>query len=218
MGGYFSTRWGAEQVRETTDALLKLDVRWLHRVGGLRPGATMFPSWSRARDGQPSGSIVTIMDPDRPVLTLKYSTQRPGEDWQPVKESVWLDSTPCNYGGERPWFLCPGCNSRRAVLFSVGGRFRCRQCHDLAYSSTREDPTERAIRRCAELRSKIGGGWGQPVWTIPPKPDDMTWRRYGRIVDQLVVEIRRASGIFDDQLNQMTSRIDQLIAQREMMR
>jgi hypothetical protein len=156
VGGYFSTRWGAEQVRQTTDALLKLDVRWLHRVEGLQPGATTVPSWSR--QGQPSGSIVVTMDPDRPVLILKYSTQRPGEDWQPVRESVWLDSTPCNYGGNRTWFLCPGCGTRRAVLFSVGGRFRCRQCHDLAYSSSREDPTERAIRRCAELRSKIGGG------------------------------------------------------------
>ncbi len=216
MGGYFSTRWRSEHVRQTTDALMKLDVRWLHRVGGLRPGATTFPSWPLG--GKPNGSIATVMDGDRPVLTLEYSTQRPGEDWQPIKESVWLDSTPCNYGGDRTWFLCPSCGTRRAVLFSVGGRFRCRQCHDLAYSSTREDPTERAIRRCAELRSKIGGGWGQPVWTIPPKPDGMSWRRYDRIVAQLVVEIRRASGVFDAKLARMTNDLDQLIARREMLR
>lgn len=216
MGGYFSTRWGAENVRQETDPLLKLDIRWLHRVGGLRPGAITTPSWSR--HGKPSGSIVTIRNRDRPILTLTYSTQRPGEDWQPFREDVWLDTTPCNYGGERTWFLCPGCNSRRAVLFSVGGRFRCRQCHDLAYSSTREDATERAIRRCAELRSKIGGGWGQPVWTIPPKPDGMSWRRYSRIVDQLVVEIDRATDVFNAKMDQMTSRIDQLITQRKMMR
>jgi hypothetical protein len=218
MGGYFSTRWGAEHVRQDTDPLLKLDVRWLHRIGALRPGAIATPAWTRARDGAPSGSIVTIRDRDRPVLTFDYRTRRPGEGWQPVRETVWLDTTACNYGGDRPWFLCPGCQSRRAVLFSVGVRFRCRVCHDLAYTSTREDPTERAIRRCAELRSRIGGGFGQPVWTIPPKPDSMTWRRYSRIVDQLLVEINRASGLLDDRLSRMTSEIDRLLAQRKAMR
>ena len=84
--------------------------------------------------------IVTIMNRDRPRLTLDYSTSRDGEtEWSPRKEHIRLDSTPCNYGGERTWFLCPHCRNRRAVLFSAGGVFACRQCHDLAYASTRED-------------------------------------------------------------------------------
>jgi hypothetical protein len=217
MGGYFSTRWGSERTRQDTDPLLKLDVRWLHRIGALRPGAVATPSWTRARDGAPSGTITTIMRDDA-ILILDYRTRRAGEDWQPVRERVALDRTPCHYGGERVWFRCPECHSRRAVLFSVDGRFRCRACHDLAYTSTREDPHERALRRCAELRSKIGGGFGQPVWTIPPKPDGMTYRRYCKIVAQLQVEIARASGLLDDRLSRMTSEIDQLLAQREAIR
>ncbi len=130
------------------------------------------PAWTRG--GKPSGAIMTIMQRDRPCLVLDYRTKRPGDDWQPVRETVWLDTTPCHYGGSRPWFLCPGCNIRRAVLFSLGGRFRCRGCHDLAYSSAREDDLDRALRRCAELRRMIGGDFGHPVWTIPPKPDGMT--------------------------------------------
>jgi hypothetical protein len=216
MGGYDSTRWNYERIRQDTDPLLKLDVRWLNRVGALRPGAMANPSWSRR--GEPSGSIVTIMSQTRPCLNLSYSTQRPGEEWQPVKESVWLDTTPCNFGGGRIWFLCPGCNCRRAVLFSVGGRFRCRTCHDLAYTSTREDAQDRAIRRCAELRCKLGGSFGQPIWTIPPKPVGMTYRRYHRIVAQLIVEIHRCEAYMDAWYDNKMSDIDRLLAMREQAR
>jgi hypothetical protein len=153
MGGYDATRWNDERIRQDTDPLRRLDVRLLNRIGALRPGAMAHPSWSRR--GEPSGNILTIMSRTRPCLTLSYSTQRPGEEWQPVRESVWLDATPCHFGGERIWFLCPGCNRRRAVLFSVGGRFRCRQCHDLAYTSTREDAQDRSIRRDTKLHSRL---------------------------------------------------------------
>lgn len=216
MGGFSSTRWGSEWTRQTTDALLKLDVRWLNRIGALRPGAIATPTWSRGEE--PSGSIVTIRHRNRPCLTLRYSTQRPGEEWQPVEETVWLETTPCNYGGDRTWFRCPGCDSRRAVLFSVSGRFRCRQCHDLAYSSTREDAMDRAFRRCAELRTNIGGSFGQPVWTIPPKPDGMTWRRYDRIVAQLRIEIDRTTGMSEARIDQLRNEFDKLIAQRKAFR
>lgn len=216
MGGYDSTRWNYERIRQDTDPLLKLDVRWLNRIGALRPGAMAHPSWSCR--GEPSGNILTIMSQTRPCLTLSYSTQRPGEDWQPVREAVWLDTTPCHYGGERMWFLCPGCNRRRAVLFSVGGRFRCRTCHDLAYTSTRESSFDRAIRRCAELRCKLGGSFGQPIWTIPPKPDGMTYRRYNRIVAKLIAEIDRCEASMDAWYDTKMSDIDKLLAGRERAR
>lgn len=185
-------------------------------MGVLQPGAMANPSWSRR--GEPSGSIVTFMQQDRPCLMLSYSTQRPGEEWQPVKEAVWLETTTCNFGGERVWFLCPGCHRRRAVLFSVDGRFRCRMCHDLAYSSTREDPQDRAIRRCAELRCKIGGSFGQPIWTIPPKPYGMTSRRYNRIVAKLIDEIHRCESCMDAWLDKKVSDLDRLLAERDHAR
>jgi hypothetical protein len=216
MGDYFSTRWRWEPTRQDTDPLLKLDVRWLNRIGALHPGAMATPSWSRR--GEPSGSIVTIMDCDRPCLTLSYRTQRAEEDWTPVEETVWLETTACHFGGDRVWFLCPGCHARRAVLFSVQGRFRCRICHDLAYSSTREDPQERAIRRCAELRCKLGGSFGQPIWTIPPKPDGMTYRRYHHISNMLIAEIHRCEGHMDAWLENKISDLDALLGERERTR
>ena len=45
--------------------------------------------------------------------------------------------TPCNYGGSRPWFLCPGCDRRAAILYVEGGRLLCRPCLGLSYPSQR---------------------------------------------------------------------------------
>jgi len=197
MGGYGSTRWTWERTRHDTDPLLSLDVRWMKRSGYLRPGAFATVSWSCR--GEPSGTIVTRMNRDGDCLTLDYKTRANGEtDWTPHQQPVWLDTTPCNYGGERSWFLCPGCHGRRAVLFSVGGVFRCRACHDLAHSSTREDAMERSIRRIQTLQKRLGGGgYGVPIWKIPAKPDGMHWEAYERLVSQLRYELHRQDGFFD---------------------
>ncbi len=98
LGGYFSTRWNGERTRLDTDTagLLRLDVRHMRRTGVLQPGARSTWQWTRD-DGEPAGTIVTIMDHDRPRLTLDYSTRRAGEtDWTPRKVHVWLDTTPCH--------------------------------------------------------------------------------------------------------------------------
>lgn len=196
MGGYCSTRWGGVRTRQETDPLLKLDIRILRRMGALTPGAWATHTWSCR--GEPSGTINTLMHTDRPCLILDYRTRAQGEsDWEPVREPVWIDTTPCHFGGERPWFLCPGCQDRRGVLFSIGGRFRCRRCHDLAYSSTREDPHERSIRRCQGLQRKMGGGgYGVPIWSVPPKPARMSLRTYLRLADELHREYNRQASLF----------------------
>ena len=194
MGGYFSTRWGSTPTRQDTDPLLKLDIRTVHKMGALQPGAVATHEWTSR--GEPAGTITTIMSTTRPALTLSYSIRKPGENWQPIKETVFLDTTPCNYGGERFWFHCPRCHQRRAVLFSVDGYFRCRACHDLAYSSTREDAHERSIRRTRTLQRELRAPSNCDVFTIPPKPDGMSWSKYDQLVFQLKEEIKRQSDLF----------------------
>ncbi len=46
-----------------------------------------------------------------------------------------LTSTPCYFGGERYWFLCPFCGDRVGVLYLGGKKFGCRRCYNLAYKS-----------------------------------------------------------------------------------
>ncbi len=189
MGGYSSTRWGRVITRQETDPLPRLDVRWLRTVGALQPHAVTQPLWT-AR-GVTTATLEIVMSADGYTLTLAYQTRGLGGAWTKVEEAVALEATPCTYGGERMWFQCPGCGSRRAVLFALWGAFRCRICHDLAYSSAREDPYERSLRRCAELRRRISGAFGQPSWEIPPKPDGMTYRAYRKVVCRLIREINR---------------------------
>ena len=185
MGGYGSGRLAWHRAKTTTDGLLKLDVRWLAREGCLSPNATgaCGVSWSQGDD--PTGDILVRYDAARPSeIVLDYRVRvRDDDPWQPVWDRVALDFTPCRYGGERAWFLCPACLSRRAVLFSVGGRFRCRACHDLAYSSTRESESDRHRRRADELRRRIGCKPG--ILSAPRKPKGMQWRTYIPIVTEI---------------------------------
>jgi len=193
MGGYSSTRWGRVITRQETDPLPRLDVRWLRTVGALQPRAVTQPQWTSR--GVTTATVQIVMSADGQTITLSYQARQQGEPWTWVKESVALETTPCTYGGERVWFQCPGCGRRRAVLYAVRGAFRCRICHNLAYSSTREDPYERSLRRCAELRRRIGGGYGQPSWEIPPKPEGMTYRAYMRVVRRLIAQINWQCGV-----------------------
>ncbi|MHC4269878.1 MAG: hypothetical protein ACYSWS_04665 [Planctomycetota bacterium] len=54
-------------------------------------------------------------------------------------------STPCYYGGQRWWFICPlvvngeVCGRRVGVLYLGGGEyFGCRHCYDLTYLCQKE--------------------------------------------------------------------------------
>lgn len=214
MGGYFSTRWNWERTRLDTAGLLRLDVRRLSRDGALTPGAVSTVRWTRG-DGAPAGTIMTIMSRDRPRLTLDYKTRGYGEtEWTPRQQPVWLETTPCHYGGVRVWFTCPGCQSRRAVLFPAGGVFRCRACHDLAYTSTREDAIERASRRIVTLQRKLKAPAGCDLWRIPEKPAGMHWTTYDRLARQLYEAITQREALFGAALDSLEAHTAWLLSER----
>jgi hypothetical protein len=143
MGGYGSTRWEWQATRAITDEFLRLDVRALAGRGYFTAGpgevATGIDAW--ICDGEDVGRIGVGYHGDDPhVVTLEYHVHRSHEDGQTIPERIGLDQTPCTLGGVRRWFVCPGCARRRMMLFCVGGVFRCRVCHRLAYRSMREEP------------------------------------------------------------------------------
>jgi hypothetical protein len=57
---------------------------------------------------------------------------------------VGYTCTPCNFGGERAWFLCPACDERKGKLHLKNSYFACRECHDLTYYSCRKSGNELA--------------------------------------------------------------------------
>lgn len=95
---------------------------------------------------------------------------------------VPLEWTPCNFGGERPWFLCPGarCGSRVAVLYGPEKYFLCRHCYNLSYESQRENTMYRALHKAQAIRERLGGSANMTL-PFPEKPKGMHWRTYGRL-------------------------------------
>jgi hypothetical protein len=95
---------------------------------------------------------------------------------------VSLDWTACNFGGERPWFVCPsvGCSRRVAVLYGPGRYFLCRHCYELAYQSQRDNAMERALLKAQAIRKRLGGS-ANMMEPFPEKPKGMHWSTYDRL-------------------------------------
>lgn len=75
--------------------------------------------------------------------------------------------TSCNFGGSRPWFVCPGCDQRAAILYwdeeeVPAGELLCWRCLDLGYQSQREGPIERAKKRVEKARARLSSDGGRP--------------------------------------------------------
>ncbi|WBV70692.1 hypothetical protein PGH42_12355 [Legionella pneumophila] len=107
-----------------------------------------------------------------------------------------LNWTPCRFGGERPWFICPakGCQRRVAILYS-GSIYACRHCHQLAYTSQREADYDRALRQAEKIRGKLG--WDTGIFEMEGgKPKGMHWSTFERLAQcqhaQIVKSLTKA--------------------------
>lgn len=167
MGGTGSGRRSGAKL--TTDETCSLDVRHLQRDGLLVPDRRFHITLTRcgrilakiALLAEPAMLVVTHLQPtlDNPLPLTSYS--------------VMLVPTPCAYGGQRPWFLCPvlTCGRRVAKLyFGLGQILACRHCYRLAYACQREDADIRAMRRADAIRAILGwqagilNGHGSKPW------------------------------------------------------
>jgi hypothetical protein len=138
--------------------------------------------WQWSRQGEVVASIQVRTEPGQVILSYRHRSS--GGEWKEESYSVYLDWTACNFGGQRPWFLCParGCGRRVAILYG-GGIFACRHCYQLAYPSQRETWDDRAARKADRIRDKLGwepgilngNGW---------KPKGMHWNTFERLTAQ----------------------------------
>lgn len=166
-GSYF--RIGGS--RRTAESSLPLDVRKLKRSGVLTPGKWF--SWQWSIGGNVYSSIVAVAEKDH--LLLKYTHKD-----ELVEQRIFFTWTPCNYGGERLWFLCPTCGKRVAVLYLRGKSFACRGCCNLTYQSCNDTAMDRKYRRANNLRKRIGAKQGcfnsLPLFK-PKGMHQTTWER-----------------------------------------
>jgi hypothetical protein len=186
LGGIGSGSWYRFGTKTTVEECCSLDVGVLNRNGLLKPGCSFTASWFGA--GREVSSIAgVVLGKQHPELVMLLYThgRAANAEGERVCEVVELGWTPCNFGGERPWFLCPGirCGRRVAVLHAAGRYFLCRNCYGLSYESQREDRARRALRRAQKIRERLGGS-ANMLEPFPKKPKGMHWRTY----EQLVLE------------------------------
>ena len=126
--------------------LLKLDINYLNRKGMLQPGSSSLVRWSQ--QGEDLASIRVYGGGDQVMLRYKYAGS---ED---IAQSVGLEFTPCNFGGERPWFQCPRCQKRVGTL--LGGRhFYCRKCLGVVYYTQQCGTLDRLMHRMHKLERRL---------------------------------------------------------------
>jgi hypothetical protein len=161
----------------------QIDVRDWHRRGLLQ-GWGFTWSW-HTRDGERVAWIQVRVQPGQQV-TLIYRVREGGREWQDVEQPVVLTWTPCHYGGQHPWFICPGvvngcvCGRRVAILYGAGRYFLCRHCYDLTYESQQEDRPTRLITKAQNIRRRLGGS-ANSMEPFPAKSKGMHWRTYSRL-------------------------------------
>jgi hypothetical protein len=183
VGGEGSGDWYRFNKKPTVGECRSVDVRRLHREELLKPGQLFSWSWSRA--GREVASIGTLVlgehRPERVVLLFRHKSGLHAE-WEDVQEQVELAWTSCNFGGERPWFICPGtgCGRKVAILYGPGRYFLCRHCYDLSYQSQRDNKMYRALHRAQDIRRRLGGS-ANMMEPFPEKPKGMHWKTYERL-------------------------------------
>jgi hypothetical protein len=172
MGGFGSGRWAQKGTQPTVDTVRRLDVRILRQRCQLWPGARGTLYWANEM-------LDFIVRADHLLLYSRTTESR--EAVGPV--TIWLDWTPCHYGGHRLWFLCPRCARRVAALCRMGGWWRCRHCARLRYASQHQTYGARMVAQARKIRRRVGAGFNL---TLPlllwDKPKGMHWRTFERLI------------------------------------
>ena len=155
MGGPGSTRWGTYTPKTTVEECLTLSMGVVGQFEGLQERTPWWGTikWTKVRTGEETARIGYAFYPLGEGyewdgrLRLKYTITRSqfgGEDEKTdVEYGINLETTPCNFGGERWWFRCPlvkngsscGCRCFKLYCPPDADYFGCRECYDLTHES-----------------------------------------------------------------------------------
>jgi Zn-finger protein len=150
LGGW---RFGAERPaqHDKVEDALQIDIRHWTRQNLLCVNGFFREEWHQ--DGGVAAFLDVCVDrADR--VTLLYQWELNGvaqHECIPVR----VTKTPCHFGGERSWFVCPACDARTATLYFAENGWGCRTCSNLAYTSQSENCLDRLRRNKAKLEEKL---------------------------------------------------------------
>ncbi len=102
-----------------------------------------------------------------------------------VAQNLKIERTPQHLGGVRPWWVCPDCGRRCAIVYGFADRFTCRQCGNLTYTTSQSSEWVRKIRKARKIQArleilKIGDR------RVPIRPKGMHEQTFRRLVDRWV--------------------------------
>lgn len=207
MGGFGSTRWGWTSTKDTVESALSLDINRLNKAGCLRPG---YPGgWQWTRNGERVADIRFRAEEQR--LVLSYRIRRNGDEWREVEQPTPIVWVACPFGGERPYFVCPGlvngiaCHRRVSKLYGASTYFLCRHCYRFAYASQREDRCDRALSKANRIRMRLSGKPGTAS-LFPERPKGMHRRTYERLQS----EVEKAEMLADERLAIVIERLERM--------
>ena len=142
-----------------------LDVNHLRRVGAL------------ALDNGVGGWSVSQTKGVRVLVTYDHAQRCACLNCDGDGTWVVIDWTPCRFGGDRPWFLCPMCATRRVKLHLVAGTWG-RAAYVTPWATRLNGSRDRLLLKAVRLRSRVGQTTAMLGDLIPAEAKAWRWQRY----------------------------------------
>lgn len=99
---------------------------------------------------------------------------------------IHFNLTPCNFGGNRAWFVCPHCVKNRSRLYFKNLDFQCGFCLNIPYRCQNEKQWDRLLRKREKISIKLGR-------THEKKPPNMHWKTYSSLLNEYELLSEKAS-------------------------
>ncbi len=148
--------------------------------------------WTRHGETEPWAEVEFRLElrPHGGTAWLRYDIDHDSGPTGPQEYPVQMVTTPCRFGGQRWWWLCPATGRQVSKLYLPNGgtRFLSRGpgAYRLAYASQRHGRVNWMHARSRRLYARLGADYYGPIgdgW--PDKPKGMRWRTYSAICDRL---------------------------------
>ncbi len=141
------------------DNIKKIETHFLKKQGYFSSWQFGTITWTNRYSGhQSSVSIEVSPHGDEKYLRINYTqTNRDTDEKKDFDYKIPLTTTPCRYGGERYWFICPMyksgryCGRRVGTLYKDGDLFACRHCYELTYESRKLSGREKRFGRIVSI-------------------------------------------------------------------
>jgi hypothetical protein len=124
-------------------------------------------------------------------LELTYTINPRSEYAENICYRVPVVFTKCNYGGRRPWFICPRCSRRVGKLYLKSKYYLCRHCNNLSYACRNESEAFRLLHKAQRINDRLLGP-APPNQLLAGRPKGMHWKTYNKITHRIKLLDRQA--------------------------